>query len=312
VLPGTLIKPKPEPKPESKPESAPDLEIDPDLLSRAEELAAATPTTFRVGSFNVLGASHTNKGGNKPGWTPAPTRMSLALTALRAQEVDVVGLQEFEVSQLHMFNARTGGTWGVYPGLSAGRPAVRNSVAWREDTWAFVRGATVDIPYFHGNGQPIPYVLLKNLESGREVYFINTHNPASTKGRGDNEPHRDAATTIQLNLANQLQTQGYPVVLTGDFNEREEVFCRVTGGGTMRSASGGSVGGGCAPPANVGIDWIFGSTDIEFSGYVRTRSGTVSRATDHPLVAANAVIAPPGPSLTRRGVSHVGPGVGRQ
>lgn len=260
------------------------------LRGKADKVLEQQPTTFRVSSFNVLGASHTNSGGNKSGWASAPTRMGYAVEALNSHDVDVVGLQEYESSQHHMFMARTGGRWGVYPGAAGGRGAVRQSIAWRLDTWELVSGATVPIPYFHGNRVPMPYVLLRNLVSGREVYFINVHNPASTRRWGDNERWRDAATAIELDLANRLQDEGHPVVLTGDFNEREEVFCRLTAGGTLRAANGGSVGGACAPPSQVGIDWIFGSASMAFSGYVRERSPLVMRATDHPIVVATATI----------------------
>jgi hypothetical protein len=82
------------------------------------------------------------------------------------------------------------------------------------------------------------------------------------------------------------------VVLTGDFNEREEVFCKVTGSGAMRAANGGSVGGSCAPPPDMNVDWIFGSSVIEFSNFLATKGGLVQRATDHPFVVADATIPP--------------------
>jgi endonuclease/exonuclease/phosphatase family metal-dependent hydrolase len=262
------------------------------LRRRIDRLDDEEPTTFRVGSFNVLGASHTNPGGNKRGWASASARMALAVSALRAQDVDVVGLQEFESSQAHLFQAQTDGAWGVYPGASGGRGAVRQSIAWQKDTWELVSGATVPIPYFHGNRVPMPYVLLKNLASEQEVYFINVHNPATTKRWGDNQRWRTLAAGIELALANRLRAGGHPVLLMGDFNEQEEVFCQMTGGGTLRAANGGSTGRPCAAPANIGIDWIFGSPDIDFTDYVRHRSDAVHRATDHPLVATTATIAP--------------------
>jgi endonuclease/exonuclease/phosphatase family metal-dependent hydrolase len=263
-----------------------------ELRRKTQLVARQAPTTFRVSTFNVLGASHTNSGGNKRGWAGATTRMGWALSVLRSSGVDVVGLQEFEESQFRTFVGLTAGTWGVYPGMSGDPRAVRNSIAWRTDTWELVEGATIPIPYFHGQKVPMPYVRLRNIASGQDVYFINVHNPATTGRWGNNERWRDAATGLEIGLINQLHTAGFPVVLTGDFNERDEVFCKVTGSGAMRAANGGSVGGGCVPPPNMNVDWIFGSSVIEFSNFLATKAGLVQRATDHPFVVADAVIPP--------------------
>jgi endonuclease/exonuclease/phosphatase family metal-dependent hydrolase len=272
--------------------------VDKELRRKTEKVIEQVPTTFRVSTFNVLGASHTGAGGNKGGWAPAGARMSYAVSILRNYDVDVVGLQEFEQSQYRSFVAQTGGAWGVYPGLSGDPRAVRNSIAWRTDTWKLVSASTISIPYFRGNRVPIPSVRLENLASGEDVYFVNTHNPATTGRWGDNERWRDVATAIELAHIRQLQDLGVPVVMTGDFNERDEVFCKMTAGGTLRAANGGSVGGGCAPPPAMDVDWIFGSTEILFSNFLSTKAGLIARATDHPFVVADAVIpAVPTPPL---------------
>lgn len=263
-----------------------------ELRRKTQRVVQRPATTFRVSTFNVLGASHTNPGGNKRGWAGASTRMSWAVSVLRSSGADVVGFQEFEESQYRTFAGQTAGTWDVYPGLSGDPRAVRNSIAWRTDTWQLVDAATTPIPYFRGQRVPMPYVRLRNIASGQDVYFINVHNPATTGRWGDNERWRDAATSLEIGLISQLHTAGFPVVLTGDFNEREEVFCKVTGSGAMRAANGGSVGGSCAPPPDMNVDWIFGSSVIEFSNFLATKGGLVQRATDHPFVVADATIPP--------------------
>ena len=268
-----------------------------ELRRQTQLVLESDPTSFRVATFNVLGASHTAARGNKPGWADGNTRIGWVTSILQSSGADVVGLQEFEVTQFQEFVRRAGGAWDVYPGLSEGKPAVRNSITWRRDTWTLVEAATIPIPYFHGNRIPMPYIRLRNIASGQDVYFINIHNPASTRRWGNNERWRDAATTMEIDLVSQLHTAGFPVVLMGDFNERAEVFCRITGSGSMRAANGGSVGGTCAPPADHGIDWIFGSSVIEFSNYASTRAGLVQRASDHPFVVADAVVPPLQPLL---------------
>lgn len=259
------------------------------LRRKTQRVAQLAPTEFRVATFNVLGASHTKAGGNKHGWAAATTRMTWATSIVQSSGADVVGFQEFETPQVNTFLARTAGHWGVYPG-NTGDP--RNSIAWRTDTWQLVRGATVPIPYFHGRTVQMPYVRLRNLETDQDVYFINVHNPATTHRWGNNEHWRDAATAREIALINELHGQDFPVVLTGDFNERAEIYCKITGSGAMVAADESTTGSGCTPPAGAGVDWIFGSAVIKFSDFVSNRSGLVQKATDHPLVVSNAMIPP--------------------
>jgi hypothetical protein len=264
-----------------------------ELTQAVEQLLKADPTKppaqFTVSSLNVLGASHTGGGGNKPGYASGPQRIVWALQLLRAYGVDVVGLQESESTQIAAFNRLTGSAFDVYPGTSMGRGPVRQSIAWRTDTWKLVSAHTISIPYFHGHRIPMPYVLLQNRDSGQGVYFFNVHNPATTKSHGNNQYWRNVAENIEAQLVRRLRATGVPVVFTGDFNERVSAFCRMTSAG-LHAANGGSSGGHCIPPGDSGIDWIFGSSQIQFSDYVRQRDALVRRATDHPIVVAHAQV----------------------
>jgi hypothetical protein len=40
------------------------------------------------------------------------------------------------------------------------------------------------------------------------------------------------------------------------------------------------------------VDWIFGTPEIAFSGYLADRGPYVSRTSDHPLVKAEALVEP--------------------
>jgi hypothetical protein len=246
---------------------------------------------FQVASLNVLGASHTARHGNKKGrWASGQTRMRYSVQLLRAHGVDVVGLQEFEITQFAAFMRDTGGAFATFPGPRMGHNPVRNSIAWRTDTWSLVAAHTQSIPYFHGHRVPMPYVLLENRAAGHKVWFMNVHNPASTKSHGNNQRWRNVATGIEIATVHRLQATGIPVVFTGDFNERTEAFCRITAATALHAANGGSTSGPCHPPANHGIDWIFGSPGVSFGGYVRQGRGLVHRATDHPLIVATATV----------------------
>jgi endonuclease/exonuclease/phosphatase family metal-dependent hydrolase len=265
---------------------------DDELRSRVEELLAdgrAPSASFRVSTLNVLGAGHTGPRGSKPSYASGTTRIGWIAQLLRQLDIDVVGLQEYEPVQHDAFERLTGDSYGIYPGPALGRNAIRNSIAWDRSAWEAVSTHTIPIPYFRGNRVPMPYVLLKHLASGRQVWFINIHNPTSSAKRGDNERWRDLGTSLQIELMRRLHTQtGHPVILMGDFNEREEAFCAVTRRAPAVAANGGDAGPPCVPPSNLGIDWVFGTENIEFSNYQRLRGGLISRATDHPVIVTDA------------------------
>jgi hypothetical protein len=250
----------------------------------------ADETTFRVGTFNVLGSSHTARiGGNKRGYSSGPTRMGMAWSLINQADLDVIGFQEFEDPQYARFRSLAGSRWDVYPGPTLDRGSIRDSIAWRTDTWELVEANSIAIPYFHGDMIRRPVIKLKNKESGREVWFFNTHNPATTPNHGNNARWRGVAVGIEVRLANQLAADGTPVVFTGDYNDRAEVFCPIVGGTDLEAANGGGYAGGCDTPARMDVDWIFGS-GIEFSGYVSASNGIVGRISDHPFVYAEGYI----------------------
>src|SRR5689334_729802 len=176
-------------------------------LRKKVQKKVVPPLTFRIASFNVLGSSHTARSGNKPSYNDGAARMGIVVDLLRGQGVDVVGFQEFESTQFNSFHNRMP-SWGVYPGMSLGTKGVRNSVAWNTAVWEAVETHTTTIPYFRGNRVLIPYVLLRNPETGREAWFISIHNPTSNAQRGNNQGWRNVATNIERNLMTQLHSDG--------------------------------------------------------------------------------------------------------
>ena len=242
---------------------------------------------FTMATFNLLGSTHTSRGGANAGMAPGPERMNGALAVLAQHQISVVGFQEFQPNQRSTFSARAQG-WTMWPGLSLGRRAGENSVAWRDDTWEMVESHLIPIPYFHGRIRPMPYVKLRHKETGITAWFSTFHNPANVYGPA--QKWRSIATGREIGLFNQLERTGVPQFVTGDMNERSEYFCRVTGSTPLKAAAGGSTGGGCAPPKPTQIDWIFGSPGVTFSGYVIDRSPTVRRTTDHPVVVSTVAI----------------------
>lgn len=272
-----VLKEKPEPrKPEKKARKKP-----PPPPPEAE---------FVLSTFNVLGSSHTT---GRDGMDSGVVRVRRAATLFAHHGVDVVGLQELQGDQYREFQRVAGGTYDVYPGTSAGPLGIENSLAWRTSEWAVESAQTIQIPYFDGNLRPMPYVLLRHIETGRKAWFANFHNPASNPKRGNNDGWRARALGIEIALAVRLRAEtGYPVFITGDLNDREVAFCRMTGGAPMIAANGGSnVGGACDPPPYpMPVDWIFGSDIVDFSGYYIDRSRFVSSISDHPMIVTKVLL----------------------
>lgn len=253
--------------------------------------ASRTEPTLRTASFNLLGWRHTEPGGKHADMASGEQRTDWAVKLLDRNEIDVVGFQEFQPQQHDRFYELVGTTWDTYPGNQLSRYSMHNSIAWRTADWQLVEANTVPIPYFNGEIVPMPYVLLRNLSTNRLVWFANFHNPAEGKGRPNQQRWRDAATALQVQLANRLWESGVPLIMTGDFNERAGYFCDITRKAPMRAANGGSWGDArCAPPPNMMIDWIFGSNFVRFSGYQVIRGRLVRKTTDHPLVVADVTV----------------------
>ena len=261
--------------------------------SASASVIQTTPATFfRAGTFNVLGADHTAPGGNRKGWESGVVRTDRVVTLLQQQALDVVGLQEFQPPQAARFQELVGTSWQTYPGLDTTAGPSVNSIGWRTDVWTLLEARTLPIPYFDGVPSRMPYVLLQNIETGRRVWFFNTHNPADV--RGPAQQWRDAGFAMEAALANQLRI-GYPdapFISFGDKNERARYFCAVATGAGLWSASGGYVAddGTCVPPNGGAIDWIMGTKDAYFNTYTRLSNDYVSKTSDHPLYFANVVV----------------------
>ena len=263
---------------------------------------AANAGTFRVGSFNVLGASHTDPGGDRPAYDGYRKRLRLALKAIRDNGLQIVGLQEFQAKQADYFTELTGTEFGVYPGTSLGRRAsVHNSIIWRTESWRLIEAHTLRVPYFKGDEIQMPYVLLESVTTGQRTWVYNSHNPANTHGNAWKWRKEGFRREVELVASLRAADPATPVIVTGDKNERERYFCYVASRSELHSASGGSHEGTCQPPARPQpIDWVMGTSDVRWTNYVALRDSVVAEAADHPLVIADATVAPRNPPYASR------------
>ncbi|WP_395693872.1 endonuclease/exonuclease/phosphatase family protein [Nocardioides sp.] len=248
-----------------------------------------TTTSFRVATFNVLGASHTVAGGRHSGFAAGQVRMPWALGLLRSAGVEVAGLQELQPPQIDVLRRLAPG-WDLFPTAGAARISRANSITWDSTRWSLLQGHTFPVPYFFGHPVQMPYVLLENRATGLPVWFVNAHNPADAHGPA--QQWRAEAVRREANLVTSLAATDIPVVLTGDMNDRADFFCAITALTELHAAAGGDHDGGCHPPAGVGVDWILGTPDVSFDRFVVQRGGLVARTSDHPFLYADVSVGP--------------------
>jgi endonuclease/exonuclease/phosphatase family metal-dependent hydrolase len=239
--------------------------------------------SFTVSSFNVLGASHTARGSNEP-WMASGAARTMGMVQLIVKHgIDVAGLQEFQRPQWDAFRARAGRSFGMY---SPPHTRTDNTIIWRKATFDVVQKASISIPYFDGHRVRMPYMLLRYLPDDRTFWLGDFHNPADTAEYHRQGKWRAEATRLEVALSGRLRASGVPVLLVGDMNEKHSYFCSMTVDGGMHAAAGGSVGRHCRPPEYNGIDWIFGSKDVDFLSHRVDDSHLVDRTTDHPVTFA--------------------------
>jgi endonuclease/exonuclease/phosphatase family metal-dependent hydrolase len=239
-----------------------------------------TPYSFSLTSFNILGSQHTAPGGGAPGFAPGRLRAEWAARIVLDRDVDVVGWSELQPDQYAAMTRALGGRYTFWPGSAlkyAGTPA---SLMWRHDRFSAVWKGTVTIPFL-GQKRPMPVVQLRHLGTGREFYVMNVHNAP-----GGHEGERDRAEALELATIKSFREEsGLPFFLTGDFNEHGEIFCNVRNATDLLAANGGSMSGGCQPPGGrPRLDWVFGSPDATFTGYLADKGATIQRITDHAVI----------------------------
>jgi hypothetical protein len=232
--------------------------------------------SFTIANFNVQGASHR---GNVEG------RTRNARDLLIRYDVGVAAFQEFARSQRVAFDRLAGGAYAAYPGTLGRSLDAENSVVWRTDTFDLVRGETRAYPYFKGAIRNMPRVLLRHRKSGVEFWFTSYHNPATCCGYGQAAGYRARAVSEQARDANTLVAlTKTPLIVAGDMNDRATYFCGMASRTPMHSADGSTYDGGCRMAGHAWIDWILGTRDVAFSGYLRDRDGFVRATSDHPIV----------------------------
>lgn len=306
----------------------------------AAAVPPAPPTTFRIGSFNILGASHTDDGSHAGfPFQGYRARMERTVGYIDQAQLSVVGLQEFHPRQYDYFRQLVGKRYELWPDTrDMDRKLTENSIAWRPDIWTAVIRTSWSAPYFGGDMQRRPLVLLRHNLTGQQIWVMNTHSPADTYCNPDEcaQPLRDRHQQIAASVVNQLRAErpDVPVFYTGDMNDREQFYCPFTASTDMESAAWGhnlynnpdptTVDEAHEPdsPEDCGmfkpaaVNWIMASQEVDWANYTYHFASQARRAdwtnpntdpnvyvSDHAMIYADAIV--PASPARNAGVQRV-------
>ncbi|MBS4752640.1 hypothetical protein KG112_07435 [Nocardioides sp. zg-ZUI104] len=262
-------------------------------MVRVDRPPTSKPLSFTVATLNVLGASHTKGRNKRKGFAGAMARLPGQVQLLKNKDVSIAGLQELQVPQASGFEQQAGDVYDIYPGMRLGPRHTENSIVWRKADWVLVRGEVTDIPYFGGRPKKMPHVLLRHRTTGHQVWVGNYHNAADVHGPAAR--WRRAAERIEADLARTLGADGTPVLMTGDFNDHAPFACNFTALSGMHSADGARTdkAGRCRVPQRMYVDWILGTTKVQFSEFTPDFVTRDKRLSDHPVFTSVATLPAP-------------------
>ena len=229
--------------------------------------------SFKLATFNVLGASHTDPGGNKRGYRSGVARVDGAVRTLRRHAVDVAGMQEFQPPQQRRFR-ELAPEYGVYGHAD-------NAVVWRTERFRKVRTTSLAIPYFNGRTKQMPAVLLEDRTTGARTWVFNVHNPADTKDHPNQGAFRAEALRREQAFVRKLEARGTPVYLVGDFNAHDPAQQAMRDVGMSASTKVGD---------DTHVDWLFGGAGTRFLDSTTDEATKRERISDHPIVVARAAL----------------------
>jgi endonuclease/exonuclease/phosphatase family metal-dependent hydrolase len=239
-------------------------------------------------TFNALGSQHTRPGGDAYTFAPGRIRSEWTADLVRGLHSSFVGFQELQTDQYAQLRRALDDRYGFFPTSTRSPRLVWQTVAWDNAQWEYVDSRVIDIP-FQGRTRPNPMVRLRNLATGTDVWVLNVHNVS--KPIPSRQVQRNEAVRLELEQIAAERADGVPVVFLGDMNEREVVFCKVTGQTDLAAVTGGSNSGGrCTPPRSMHLDWIFASPElrVDDAGFIGTP--LVNRITDHHVLSADLAL----------------------
>lgn len=241
------------------------------------EDTAAGGATLRVSTFNIF---HIDSEQTKEFWVD---RLRRSTDVITSNNLDVVGLQEARHGQQDelMTPAFLGGKYGIYPKTTKGNDFSPNPIIWDSTRWELVeKGSKKFKITYDGNFIDVA-TQVKLKETGctsacTEIYVLNTHDPASV--RKGTDAIRNANSRIYVDMIKELDKEGLPIFLTGDFNSpySDEAHCIISDSGVIKDTWELFKNiKGCANKRDEGsaIDRIYASPDTTVSKFWSAKAG---------------------------------------
>ena len=272
---------------------------------------------LNVMSYNILGASHGNDGGQSVG-----TRLNYAIETIRAENPDIMGFQEVSGQRKQLYTA-LGDTYDAFPldHETAGsesdgeQDGASRPIYWNKTEFTKIADGTFEADRYHTKNARFPWVALQHT-SGTVVYVFNLHASAQNY---DNTPgytpegSRAMQTNKMLDKIKEVVPAGAPVITTGDYNSTcggSNTPCEILkaagfyDSGEVAYQSGhaenyeyntshGSAGakiGQKADGQGRHIDHVFYRDPVQVAAWKNVVTEATKNASDHtPVVAALAV-----------------------
>lgn len=273
-------------------------------------------TSFRIASFNMKGASHTDGPHQNEPTTATSTwsaRAPLSLNVVKSKNLEIVGFQEFEPVQRNFMQKGLPNYGMTKEGKNS------DAIMWNKDRFSLEDEGTWLTTYFGGNTDE-PWIRLKDKSSGQVFFVMNAHDPIN-RGQGDNEARYQNALAHAAQIK-KLHPEA-PVLLTGDFNssysndagagaatDDKLTYCVLTSSGLVNDSYDLSVPRQAKCPNKPKgdpnfIDHIYLTPEIQVTSFGYVPGGPphkyTSNGSDHPTIFSDVVIPGSGENVGTKG-----------
>jgi hypothetical protein len=221
----------------------------------------------RLTTFNILSSAMARGGVD---------RATRAARWVQKENATVSAFQEVAKDQLRQMQ-RTMSGYNFFPRRTLGTRGSAIQLAWKTSEVKLMKTGYVMRPFL-GWQRPIPYIRLKDRDTGRGFWVMAIHNAP-----GGRETERDVSTAKEIAQIKSMLGKDRPVFVIGDVNERSEFCTKVARATPLVSMNGGTRKKPCPVPRFGGPDWMLGAR-AEFSGFAKVYNGI----SDHPALTARA------------------------
>ena len=221
----------------------------------------------RLTTFNILSSAMARGGID---------RATRAARWVQKEGATVAAFQEVAKDQLRQMQKSMPG-YNFFPRRTLGTRGSAIQIAFKTSEVKLMATGHVMRPFL-GWQRPIPYVRLKDRDTGRGYWVMAIHNAP-----GGHETERDISTAKEIGQIKKMLGKDRPVFVIGDVNERSEFCSKVARATPLVSMNGGTRKKPCPVPRFGGPDWMLGS-GAEFSGFAKVYNGI----SDHPALTAKA------------------------